>query len=414
MWRIPLSLIAGQQNSFIQTFSADEFIGNLYTYLGSPTGQVSVNWTIDGCDLGQIEIPNNFGVGSTFTFTCIKNGRILGVGGDGGDGGTDFGATGEGGTPGSNGGFALSSDGFAVNVNIDDGYLFGGGGGGGGGSYEDTGTGGDAGGGGGGGQGYNGGTGGIAGNNIGLAPASNGANGTRNNAGAGGVQGGLSNPNSGGDGGVWGSGGQTGKTTDIRSLTGIGFYRGGVGGRAGHAFLPANGGSITYSGAKSEATLRSEGRVKGLVSTFIPAYNGSGAQNESVNISVAGLNNAGIIFELNGNLSKGNLSASPTLLTNRWLTATNGTEAAKYEIRERNNQGNITTGQDVDGTWSTRVNVTPGTWSALTVDRQQSFALNNFNTSATLMEIRRNDVPGNPDTEIICSFFVTVTDENGV
>lgn len=410
MWRIPAPLIAGQQNTFIETFTADELIGNLYTYLGSPTGAVSVIWTIDGCDLGEINIPNNFGVGSTFSFTCINNGRILGVGGNGGRGGDDFGSTGEAGLPGVAGGYAIRSDGWAVDVNIDDGFLFGGGGGGGGGAYEDTGTGGDAGGGGGGGQGYNGGAGGAAGVNIGLAPASNGAAGTRSSNGSGGLQGGLSNPQSGGAGGKFGSGGGAGKTSDIISSFGIGPYRGGIGGRAGYAFQPLSGGSINYNGAKSEATLRSEGRIKGLAASIVPAS----ITNISVNISVAGLNSAGVVFRSDGTLDKGNLSGSPTNITTQWLTALSITEAAKYEIRERNNDLPFTDSEDVGGVWDTRVNATPGNWSALTSSRTQAFARNNFQTSGTLIEIRRNDVPGSPDDEIISTFFVTVTDENGV
>lgn len=412
MWRIPSPLFSGAQGNFVETFTTDELIGDLFTYLGSPSGVATVNWTIDGADLGNIIISNSFAPGSTFTFTCISGGRILGLGGNGGRGGDDFGTTGEAGFPGSAGGPALSSNGFTVDVDIDDGFLLGGGGGGGGGSFDPGND--DSGGGGGGGQGWNGGTGGAAGASIGLAPSTAGQAGTRSAPGTGGLQGGLSNPNSGGNGGKFGSGGQTGITWDNVTPNGVGPYRGGIGGRAGHAFSPSGGAALNLTGMKSEATLRSEGRIKGMVTSIIPAY--GPISNESANVSISGANNTGITMQTNGNLLRGNLSGTPTTLTTRWLTATSSAEAAKYEVRERNNLGSITAGEDVAGTtFALRVNATPGNWSALTSARSQAInSSSGIQTGGTLLEIRRNDVPGNPDDEIICQFFVTATDENNL
>lgn len=420
MWRIPSPLIAGQSGVFVETFTSDTYIGDLYVYLMSPTVPVDVEWTVDGCDLGEIIIPNTFAAGSSFTFICVNSGRICGVGGAGGFGADDYGTYGGNSGPGFNGGHAIQSTGFAVSVDVDDGYLLGGGGGGGGGSYNapgGVGTDVDAGGGGGGGQGFYGGAGGAAGASIGVPAATAGSAGSVSTFGLGGKEG-RTNANSGGNGGKWGSGGQLGKCADLM-LFQFPYLVGGAGGRAGNAFMPVSGASIAYDGVKSEATLRSEGRIKGCTSSFIPAYNGEGIVQEYVDISVAGSNQTGVTFQTNGNLLRGNLSSTPTTITNRWLTATNATEAAKYEIRERNGDGNgsatnpLTTSQDVSGTWNTRINVTPGTWTTLLSARTQSItSATGVDQAGTIMEIRRNDVPGNPDDEIICTFAVYAVDEN--
>lgn len=133
MWRNPLIIAGG--GAVTLTITSDTLIGNLHTFLGSPTGQQAINILIDGADVGDVQITTDFAAGSTFTFQCINGGRILGLGGDGGKGANRPVAsnTYNSGNKGSPGGHAIDSQ-YDVNIDIDDGYLFGGGGGGGGGS----------------------------------------------------------------------------------------------------------------------------------------------------------------------------------------------------------------------------------------------------------------------------------------
>lgn len=260
MWRIPVSLIAGAAD-FSVAITSDTLIGNLWTFFGSPAGPQTVVVIVDGANVGNVQVTADWTAGSTFQFICINGGRILGLGGKGGNGGDDNGAFGTSGYQGGDGGHALSSNGFTINIDIDDGYLMGGGGGGGGGSYDDTGAGGDAGGGGGGAAGFSVTTGGAGGSSIGLPPALPGSAGGPTGAGVGGVGGG-SGIGIGGDGGAFGLGGYTGYADTTTSA-----YFGGTGGRAGNAFFPTNGATIVHTGVKLEATLVSEGRLVGQLTT---------------------------------------------------------------------------------------------------------------------------------------------------
>lgn len=264
---IPIALFGGG-GSYTLSFTSDTYIGDLFTYVGSPTEPVNVEITVDNCDVSSIFITNSFNASSTFSVTCINGGRVIGTGGNGGRGADDFGATGDRGTPGSSGGHAITAAGFNVSVDIDDGYLYGGGGGGGGGGFNDRGTVGDPGGGGGGGQGWGTSTGGAAGTPSGFPIAEAGGNGSVAGPGASG-EGGAVGTNDGGVGGAWGEAGGYGGWPDpgligiIGSAPGDGC--GTMGGNAGSAFYPTSGGGITLAGAKSEATLRTESRLIGEI-----------------------------------------------------------------------------------------------------------------------------------------------------
>ena len=403
MWRIPAPLIGGGAD-VIQTITSEVKIGDLYTYLGSPPNPVDVNITIDGVDVGCIIISSSFAGGSTFQFNCVNGGRILGLGGAGGDG-TNYSGIPSGGTRGEDGTAAMSSDGFAVLVDIDDGFLLGGGGGGGGGGAQQTGAfTGAAGGGGGGGCGFDVTFGGNGGNQAGVPPGFPGANGGRDLGGLGGAGGTPVFSNGGGNGGFWGTGGQAGD--QVSQYASAGFLLSNAaktGGRAGAAFLPLNGANITFIGAKTEATLRSEQRILGSTESDFVVY-GFVTFQTSADVSVPGSSTTGTTFRSDGNINQGDLSGGGPLITSQWLPTTNATEAVKYEIRERNGAN------DVSGTWASRVNVTPGDWSALTSSRTQSISsASGIQGAVTMMEIRRADYTG-----LVATFYCRARDENGV
>lgn len=169
MWRIPEPLRGGKTDYGIIITEDTAFLGNpvgtngnqspnLYEWLGSPAQPADVIMTIDGCNVGAINITPDFPAGSTFQFYLLNGGRICGATGGGGTGGDSQYAggntpiIGEGGDKGSVGGAAILSSGFNVNIDADQGYLLGGGGGGGGGAF--TKIAGQPGGGGGSGQGW--------------------------------------------------------------------------------------------------------------------------------------------------------------------------------------------------------------------------------------------------------------------
>lgn len=403
MWRIPSPLISGSGADIVETITSDTYIGDLYTYLGSPAGVKSVVLTVDAADAGEIIISNSFAIGSTFSFVAINGGRILGVGGDGGNGGPDFGATGEAGEAGSAGSAAIKNNGtYPVSINVDDGYLFGGGGGGGGGSYTDTGTGGDAGGGGGGGQGFNGGAGGTVGPFLGSPAPTAGTVGTISTAGAGGGGGGTSIVDgAGGDGGTWGLGGSTGRSSNLVSIGSLGsfFYYGGTGGAAGQAY---NGiAAATLSGAASETSLRAAGRILGELNTpklVLPNF-------FSFDGSSASAANIGISFESTGSTLEINTTSSPSSSTTYYLTNGSGT-GSNYEVRVRGLSG------DVDGSFASQAAV-PGTWVDISSLRQWYWSVLN-QTRGALFEIRRADIVGTTSTsdEVMRSFYVKASHED--
>ena len=472
MWRIPAPLMAGGA-SLNLTISVDTFCGNLWEFMGSPTGPQSVVITVDGADFGRVEITADWWGGSTFSFVCINGGRIVGEGGRGGTGALSLGGQGTGGGMGTAGGDALACDGFIVNVDVDDGFLCGGGGGGGGGSYTNFDTSfGEAGGGGGGGAGFINlatedftyddlvalnvsanlglsdelldtilalnpvryfGAGGGPGNGQNPPNAEFGTDGTKYDMGLGGAGSTARfdpNPTShGGNGGALGSGGQTGRssyafgnyaTTWNRELYGR-YLAGGVGGRAGNAFRPTNGASIVYTGSKSAATLRGEDRLRGEDTDNWITTLGSNKQvrlvgptepstyESSITISST---NAGFIFGLNGNLTSGDLAGSPAVSTTRWLSNTDPTTAALYDIRERALDGDrprITDPVPVVP-WAVGVGTSPGNWASLSADRTQSFVpTTGVQVAFTMLEIRRSDATG-PDSDIIASVWAYAID----
>lgn len=399
VWSTPIALMSGGGVITI-TINSDTYIGNLWTYLGTPSGEQAVTVIVDGADAGDIQITPDWTGGSTFQITCINGGRVIGLGGNGGAGGADLGATGQAGVNGSSGGAAITaSSGVTVNLDIDDGYLFGGGGGGGGGSYTDTGVAGDPGSGGGGGQGFYATTGGAAGSPSGTPVAAAGAGGTKSAPGAGGT-GSVSTTSYGGGGGGWGSGGQAGNSYQIAIPGSFGLqYYGGVGGTAGRAFY-ANGGALNLNGATSEAALISAGRIKGEIGPF-------GAANFTSIVkfvSVAGASTTSITLRNDGDVLR-NPGAQTT--STQWATGTLASFGDDYEIRTRNTAGS----NDTSGTW-TATPAAAGTWIALTSDR--TYSLNSaagIESAASAVEIRLATQTG---TDIICSFIVTCADENGV
>jgi hypothetical protein len=372
MWNIPVSLIAGGSET-LTTITSDTLIGNLWTFFGSPAGPQAVVLTIDGADVGDIQVTADWTTGTTFQFNCINGGRILGLGGAGGDGASDFGASTENGVAGGDGGSALSSNGFAINVDIDDGYLLGGGGGGGGGAGADNGATAEAGGGGGGGAGFSVTSGGSAGASIGLPPALDGNDGGPAGAGLGG-DGADVGVTDGGDGGGWGTGGTTGDSTDIGAVR----HRGGVGGTAGQAFLPTNGATITYNGAKTEATLISESRLIGETDTGYPEL----AKLLSANAGGGGFTEEGAwrFVAADGNLIKEDSVSVNTTYTAYWYAGTGSPTGADFDVR--------LTFQYEEG-WTTSA-AAINTWVSLSSDRVWEMSVTGPTANTSHFEIRRN------------------------
>ena len=404
---VPPPLFAGSAADIELVIDSDTYIGDLYVFLGSPTGKKNVLITLDGADAGEISITTDWAIGSTFEFVAINGGRYIGEGGNGGAGGIDLGATGEAGGPGTDGTPAIENLGtYAVSINVDDGFLFGGGGGGGGGSYNDTGTGGDAGGGGGGGQGWSGGAGGAAGINIGLPPATPGTAGTRTAAGAAGSGGGISATTSaGGAGGTWGLGGRTGRSTNM--LQGVGFaasffYYGGLGGDAGEAYKGTN---LTLSGATSEADLRTAGRILGEIGT------GGGYLTLPSNFNFWGFDiqptndNIGISFSQLGYTQEIDTTSSPSASTQYFITGGSGT-GANYQVRTRGLSG------DSDPSYWDTSAAGAGTWVTVSSLRQYYENFTGGGSAGHLMEMRRSDIPSVGADDVMASFYVKVTMES--
>ncbi len=383
MFGFPPSLIAGGVTTNVE-ITSDEYIGDLFTYLGSPAGPVEVTFVVDNADAAEIIISQNFHPSSTFQFTAINGGRIIGTGGSGGSGGNDNGASGTRGNSGSDGGHAIYSNTFNVNVNVDNGYLLGGGGGGGGGSYNDTGTGGTPGGGGGGGAGWGNAAGGAAGNPTGTPVAQAGTAGSQTAAGSGGA-GGTSLTNDGGDGASYGFAGTHGQFASPKSAVfGPVSGNGGAGGDAGSAFRPAGAATITFNGVKGETTLRSENRVKGEVDGYlnIPPI------DEVIGFHV-GIGHPqrsyGWEFENNtgGTLQKTDTDSGSVDLTTAWYVG-NAITAGDYFVRV----SPTTEG----GNWTNEPTGTPGDWFQLSALRQWLVIRSTASGYAqAIFEIRRDD-----------------------
>lgn len=402
MWRIPGPLIAGTQ-AFDQTFTVNTLIGDLYAFLGAPAGPAQVTFIIDGASLGDIRITSDFFPGSSFDFTCINGGQVVGLGGDGGDGADSFGSTGGQPGDGTDGSHAIDTV-FAVSLDVDDGFLFGGGGGGGGGAYINLGLTGVGGGGGGGGRGFQTSNGGLGGSQPASPPGQDGTSGDLSTIGLGGSGGTPSFANVGGDGGQFGSAGGVGYSSDIYTGATNKTYRynGGTAGTSGNAyFFTGASAGLTLSGAKSEATLRSEGRIKGEVADWkvdLP-FERIHTQTDSGTLTV------GFQFNNDGRLILLNDLGGDADDTGFWNTENNqgASFGDDYEVR-------IAAWQE--GTWDAEA-AAIGTWSALTADRVWSItSATGIESTAAYFEIRRNDVPLNPDEEVLCGGWLLAETDN--
>ena len=405
MFRIPAPLIASAGGQAFVTLTSDVLIGNLWTYLGSPTGATDVILTVDTADVGDIQITNDWAAGSTFQINIINGGRVLGLGGAGGAGGADYTGYGDAGHPGSPGGAAISSNGFPVNVNLDTGYLFGGGGGGGGGSWAIS-VSGDAGGGGGGGQGWSGGAGGAAGSPYtGLPAPTAGSPGSRTDFGDGGFGGGLSSvAAAGGDGGAFGLGGHTGRSSQIISPGGTSFLRpAGLGGLAGKAFYGIGGATMTLNGSSDEATLRASGRILGETgrkSLLLPDF---------FNVFVVvpwptpGTGSGSFRLKSDGDMEK----AKPaiTVVTEHWINGTETDIGANYEVRNR-----ILSGDNAASGWDAEPG-TAGTWLSLSSDRTWTKDFSGYGAMGGLIEVRRADIPSVGADDVMGAFWARINAE---
>lgn len=398
MWRIPVSLIAGGGETLLN-FTSDTWVGDLWTYIGSPALPVEVSITADGCDVGGIYVSANFAAGSTFQCTAINGGRFIGKGGDGGTGADDLGSSTQNGGHGFAGGHAISSEGFTINVDVDDGFLFGGGGGGGGAAGVDLGATADAGGGGGGGIGFTGqgGFGGEGGN--GSSPsAKDGLDGSSSAVGAGGSGGGTSTATAvGGDGGFWGEAGKRGYYDGTTR-------RGGSGGIAGNAFAPISGAaSVNFNGTLTESQLRSSGRVLGetVGQIILQSARTSRAQSALGN-SV----NVGFAFESDGELNIINTVSGGGIQSGYyWRDTINATGfesnfvVANYEIlREAATR---------TGTWDNTSNfASEDTWLSLSASPQVYDTSTTISAAAQLFKIRRTTASGGSGEPLAMGYYV--------
>ena len=392
MWRIPVPLIAGGGETLL-TFTSDEWIGDLWTYLGSPALPVDVVITADGADVGGIYISANFAAGSTFTCIAESNGRFIGAGGDGGDGGDDNGATLGAAADGTDGGHAIASEGFDVDIDIDNGFLLGGGGGGGGGAGVDFGATTDAGGGGGGGQGFTG-EGGAAGlGGSGSTPAAgNGTVGNSIAAGAGGAGGGVSTGTAiGGAGGGWADAGSRGYHEGELN------ERAGTGGHGGNAFSPVIApATLNYTGTLTEANLRASGQLQGETVGLIRLH-----ANRTDFVTSASSATLGFRWENDGELNKNSTGIESGFYWRDTETVT-GLEAnfvnTNFEIlRDSATRTN---------TWDTTTNfATEDVWSALSVDHTLTITSTGIKDAEQMVQIRRTVASGGSGNPLAMGFY---------
>lgn len=284
-WDLPIAILTGFENPITDwVIDTNQTDLNLFDYIGQQPDVLEYNITIaSGVDINTMEF-GPFPNGCIINFTVL--GRIRGRGGSGGQGAWVEGysepdATGPGswgagnGTPPTDGEPALVlAPGITVRLDADDGYIWGGGGGGAGGRSVISVTGyASAGGGGGGGRGWDlnpGGDGGIATGDPGrVASADDGTDGSAALVGSGGAtyEAAEVTGSPGGDGGQWGEAGSpepfppTQNTLDgVTTVSGPAVTPG-----AGGNAIDINGATLQFTGAKGEATLVSEGRLRGLV-----------------------------------------------------------------------------------------------------------------------------------------------------
>lgn len=395
MWRIPVPLIAGSGETLLN-FTADEWVGDLWSYLGSPALPVDVVITADGADVGGIYISANFAAGSTFQCTAINGGRFIGKGGDGGVGGSDLGASTSSAGDGTAGGHAIASEGFDVDLDIDDGFLLGGGGGGGGASGVDLGATADAGGGGGGGIGFTG-EGGAAGSGGtgSTPPAGNGIAGSSTAAGGGGAGGGTSAGTAiGGAGGDWGESGSLGYHD------GANVGRAGTGGIAGNAFAPVLGTpTLNYTGSLTEANLRAAGRLKGETEGQIILHPSRLSFLTSATSATLGFD-----WELDGELNLVKTGGGGIELGYYWRDNINATGSevnftnTNYEILR--DSGTRT------GTWDTTTNfATEDSWLALTTTKTLTITSTALKEAEQVIMIRRTTASGGSGNPLAMGFY---------
>lgn len=277
-WGTNIALMVGSAQSIVLDYDATAFQETLpfsfkvFDIIGQPNFPVFMVINItSAADMGTLWIDERFHLESTFQINIIGDARVLGSGGRGGAGGTWFddnepfpgGGTLPGvarnATNGAIGGSAIISGGFDFDLDMDDGHIYGGGGAGGGGAAY---TGGFQGGGGGGGagQGWNTFSGSQDGGNGGNG-AGAGGDGSLAGPGAGGAGINLSNGD-GGDGAIFGAAGGAGTRPSTPATTA------GAAGPSGWSILATTSPiTVTLTGAKSEATLISENRLRGPTGT---------------------------------------------------------------------------------------------------------------------------------------------------
>lgn len=223
-WSMPIALLSDRLN-FDKVYNTPQVDLDIYADFGSPGIPSDVSVAFDGTTGDTITL-GAWPVGSIIKITLQNGAQLRGRGGGGGIGGVSFFDTfialdvTTPGLPGIRGfpALAMGPTNVILNLDADDGFIFGGGGGGGGGGGSASGGG--AGGGGGGGQGH--------------AATAGGAGGLGNPAGTAGTAGGAGGPGTGGllfadggDGASWGARGETGDPGT--------FVNGGALGLAGNA-----------------------------------------------------------------------------------------------------------------------------------------------------------------------------------
>jgi hypothetical protein len=250
------------------TLSANESNVRVWQRMGSPGGAGPFTITVAaGVDITSLSpsVPamDFTGFSASATVNLVNNGRIMGCGGSGGDGGFAQ-DTSDGGElikfprAGTSGGDAIKGPGAGVTFSITNaqGRIYGGGGGGGGGglSHTDNSTSHAVGGGGGGGAGGGrAGRGDKVGDQFNSATSTDGGNGTFVDAAAGGTggtggeQGGSDDGGNGGAGGDWGANGTIGDSPTGADID----ITGGSAGLAGKAINQAGGTASFVSGSGS-------------------------------------------------------------------------------------------------------------------------------------------------------------------
>jgi hypothetical protein len=176
---------------------------------------------------------------------------------------------------------------------------------------------------------------------------------------------------------------------------------------------------MTINGTKNEATLRSEGRIKGQ--SKAPYFMGQkstsdgadGTANRFTNdASDAASTTHGFVFTSDGRLQYLNSNGDPFLTNYLFDTVATGQNivGADFEIRQVSGPGVTLT-----GSWDSEASAV-GTWIDLSANRTYSFTHGGgtIRFCGRLFEFRRADVPGNPDKEILGRLWLMAVDEGAV